>query len=94
MEDAVTLADCLSAPDLGDGAGVTAALEAYEASRRPATAKVQKAAHRVGRLASLRNPVACVVRNQVVKRSASRSMAQFETEFAQIAAAKRHASAG
>jgi 2-polyprenyl-6-methoxyphenol hydroxylase-like FAD-dependent oxidoreductase len=64
MEDAIVLARCLNAePD------VPAALRAYEDQRRGRTAEMQRLAWGLGTLGQLANPVACALRNQLVKRT-------------------------
>jgi 2-polyprenyl-6-methoxyphenol hydroxylase-like FAD-dependent oxidoreductase len=50
LEDAVVLGNTLGPVDLGDGSGVAEALRAYEARRRPATAKLTKDSWRVMRM--------------------------------------------
>jgi 2-polyprenyl-6-methoxyphenol hydroxylase-like FAD-dependent oxidoreductase len=62
IEDALLLADCLSADS-----DPAAALRAYEAERIPRTTTVAKLALRFHRLSQLRNPLAYAARNVTVR---------------------------
>lgn len=77
IEDAVVLAHLLPAGDTGDagdtgeggdGAGsVPAALAAYTAARRDRTDAIRVRARRMGRLGTLRNPLAAAARDLAVR---------------------------
>lgn len=71
--DALALAERLAAAGGLDG-GVPAALAAYAAERRPATAAVQGRSWRIGRVASWSNPVSCALRDQLMTHVVSRVM--------------------
>jgi salicylate hydroxylase len=58
IEDAAVLAKTLSESRLDGAAGVTAALKAYAALRRPRVGKVQRIARRQGRIYHLGGPMA------------------------------------
>ena len=70
IADAVALARTLAADGL-DG-NVPQALAAYGAERRAATAEVQARSWRMGRVASWSNPIACALREQLMRRVLSR----------------------
>lgn len=84
IEDAVVLAECLSSGStLDDRASTVSALRAYEARRIPATAKVQKAARRIGKIASWHNGLAWRARELVMKNIAGPAMVkEWRAEFA------------
>jgi 2-polyprenyl-6-methoxyphenol hydroxylase-like FAD-dependent oxidoreductase len=62
LEDAVVLGDCLRG-----AADVPAALRAYEARRIPRTSAIVRQARRLGRVGQWAHPVACAVRNALVR---------------------------
>jgi 2-polyprenyl-6-methoxyphenol hydroxylase-like FAD-dependent oxidoreductase len=62
MEDALVLARCLS-----EQKDVAAALRAYEAQRIPRTTQIAQLAWRLARVARMENPVACSVRDMMMK---------------------------
>jgi 2-polyprenyl-6-methoxyphenol hydroxylase-like FAD-dependent oxidoreductase len=62
IEDGVALAQCLR-----DGADVPAALRRYEQQRQARTASLVIQSRRMGQVAQLANPLACVLRDQLVK---------------------------
>ena len=62
IEDAEALADCIGAND-----GVAEALLAYELRRRRAANRVAKLSRSAGRIAQLRQPSACHLRNAIVQ---------------------------
>jgi 2-polyprenyl-6-methoxyphenol hydroxylase-like FAD-dependent oxidoreductase len=68
IEDAVVLADRLAGSD-----DLTAALAEYEATRRPRADAVLKMSRRVDRAAQLANPLACRLRNALVRRQSDRA---------------------
>jgi FAD-dependent urate hydroxylase len=74
IEDAVVLARALGAADLADGSSVTASLRSFEEQRRPATAKIQSTAWRIGKAASWSDPVRCRVREAAMRRIVSRAL--------------------
>lgn len=90
VEDAVALARALAAAGtLESGRDVESALQAFDAERRPKTTKAQKAARRIGKLASWRNPVACAVRNELMHRVGGKAIVkQMSAEAAELGAAK------
>ena len=61
VEDAAVLSECLR-----DATDLPAALRAYENRRRDRTAAITRRAFKVGQTTSLRNPVACAVRNRLM----------------------------
>jgi FAD-dependent urate hydroxylase len=73
LVDALAFARCVADAGGIDG-DVPGALAAYEAERRDAAGAVQNQAARAGRLASWSNPVACAVREQLMRRIASRAL--------------------
>lgn len=85
IEDAVVLAECLAAsPELTSGAAAVSALRAYEGRRMPATAKVQTAARRIGKIASWENEVAWRSRELIMKNIAGPAMVKsWRAEFQQ-----------
>ncbi|MCA1671300.1 MAG: FAD-dependent monooxygenase, partial [Actinobacteria bacterium] len=84
IEDAVVLAECLASnTTLSDGARVASALRSYEARRIPATAQVQKAARRIGKIASWDNALAWRAREILMKNVAGPGMQKgWRAEFA------------
>jgi 2-polyprenyl-6-methoxyphenol hydroxylase-like FAD-dependent oxidoreductase len=62
MEDAVVLAACLSGTR-----DVDAALRHYEARRIPRTSRIVLASRRIGDMAQWENPLACALRNLLVR---------------------------
>jgi 2-polyprenyl-6-methoxyphenol hydroxylase-like FAD-dependent oxidoreductase len=68
IEDAVVLVDRLATSD-----ELTAALAGYEAIRRPRADAVLKTSRRVDKAAQLANPLACRLRNAVVRHLPERS---------------------
>jgi 2-polyprenyl-6-methoxyphenol hydroxylase-like FAD-dependent oxidoreductase len=62
MEDAVVLAACLQGAD-----DVPAALREYEGRRQPRTARFQNTAWRIGNLGRMANPLACVMRDTMMR---------------------------
>jgi 2-polyprenyl-6-methoxyphenol hydroxylase-like FAD-dependent oxidoreductase len=68
IEDAVVLADRLAR-----GAELSAALDEYEAIRRPRTDSVLKMSRRADRAAQLANPIGRRLRNAVVRRMPERA---------------------
>lgn len=83
IEDAVVLAERLASSRLGDRASVVAALRAYEAVRIPATAKVQKTALRIGKIASWQNGLAWRGRELLMRNVAGPAMVKgWRSEFA------------
>lgn len=63
IEDAAVVTSCLA--DGGDD--VPAALRSYENMRFDRTAEITRRAAKVGETTSMKNPVACAVRNRVMK---------------------------
>jgi 2-polyprenyl-6-methoxyphenol hydroxylase-like FAD-dependent oxidoreductase len=61
IEDAAVLTECLK-----DATDLPSALRAYENLRRDRTAHITRRAFKVGQTTSLRNPVACAVRNRLM----------------------------
>lgn len=87
ISDAVALARTLAAAG-GLGGGVPQALVAYGAERRAATAAVQRRSWKIGRIASWSNPVACTLREELMRRVVSRAMRRgMEAELRARAAA-------
>jgi 2-polyprenyl-6-methoxyphenol hydroxylase-like FAD-dependent oxidoreductase len=68
IEDAVVLADRLAGSD-----DLTAALAEYETTRRPRSDAVLKMSRRVDRAAQLANPLACRLRNALLRRQSDRA---------------------
>ena len=62
IEDAAVLTACLTGAQ-----DIPAALRDYEDRRRDRTAEITTRARKVGETTSMRNPVACAVRNRVMK---------------------------
>jgi 2-polyprenyl-6-methoxyphenol hydroxylase-like FAD-dependent oxidoreductase len=62
IEDAVALAERLETVN-----GVEAALESYEKVRARRTATIVRGSRRMGRVAQLRNPLACCLRDAAVR---------------------------
>ncbi|MCI0397872.1 MAG: FAD-dependent monooxygenase [Chloroflexi bacterium] len=62
IESAVVLARCLANHD-----DLAAALQAYEARRRPRTAFITRQSWRIGRVAQWENGLACTLRNTAVR---------------------------
>jgi 2-polyprenyl-6-methoxyphenol hydroxylase-like FAD-dependent oxidoreductase len=62
VEDAVVLAR-----ELRENVEIGVALRRYEAARRRRTASLVNAASALGRLGAWSNPVACVLREQIIK---------------------------
>lgn len=88
IEDALVLAEHLAAP----GAGVTAALRAYEAERQQRTRPMQLLAHRIGAIGAWENRAAVWLRDRVLKlawpstfRSAERDHVAYGTRWATTA---------
>ena len=74
IEDAVTLAECLEGRE-----NIGAALELYEARRTRRTAAIVRGSRRLGRIGQLQNPLACRLRDAVLKALPSRlEMKQLE----------------
>jgi 2-polyprenyl-6-methoxyphenol hydroxylase-like FAD-dependent oxidoreductase len=67
LEDAVVLAEALTA-----GSDHVDALRAYERSRIPRTTMIVNRSRQLGRIAHLRNPVACRIRDALVKATPER----------------------
>lgn len=75
LEDAVVLGECLAAVDsLADGDAVTRALQEFESRRLAPAVSIQKSARKIGELANWRNPVACALREFLMKKIVSRAM--------------------
>jgi 2-polyprenyl-6-methoxyphenol hydroxylase-like FAD-dependent oxidoreductase len=62
IEDAVALAHCL-----GQGGDAESALRSYEESRIPRTTAITKKSLRVGIVGQLENPLACALRNAMIR---------------------------
>jgi FAD-dependent urate hydroxylase len=72
IEDAAALGRLFGRADLSDGESVTAGLRGFEELRRPATAKVQRIAWRIGKAASWSDPIRWRLRETVFRRILSR----------------------
>lgn len=62
IESAVVLARCLSR-----GASLEESLRQYESERKPRTAWITRESRKIGRLGQLENPLACALRNLLVR---------------------------
>lgn len=62
IESAVVLARCLSR-----GASLEESLRQYESERKPRTAWITRESRKIGRLGQLENPLACSLRNLLVR---------------------------
>lgn len=69
IESAGVLAECLA-----QNASLEAALDDYEARRRPRTAWITRQSWQIGRAGQLANPLACALRNSVVRWLAAGAM--------------------
>lgn len=68
IEDSVTLAKCLArTAGLSDGQEVVSALRSYELHRRTYAARITNLSWRIGAIGQWENPVACAIRNAVLK---------------------------
>jgi len=68
IEDSVTLAKCLTGTQpLSDPRGSISALRSYEARRRNRAARITNLSWRIGAVGQWENPVACTLRNAVLK---------------------------
>ena len=92
MEDGVALAGFLVAVDLDDGPAVAAALRAFEKRRRGPTEQVQADSARNGKVMAVRNPLACAVRDRVVRRVAGRMLTRQIDAYAEAAVSGRRGS--
>jgi 2-polyprenyl-6-methoxyphenol hydroxylase-like FAD-dependent oxidoreductase len=67
LEDAAALAEALRSEDDADRA-----LRSYEARRIPRTTMIVRRSHTIGGIAQLRNPVACALRDALVRATPKR----------------------
>ena len=83
IEDAVSLARNLAAlTDLDDAVAVSKRLRAYEGDRRSQTASVTRRSRRMGQVGQLENPLACRLRETVMRLTPDRvAIRSLESDF-------------
>jgi 2-polyprenyl-6-methoxyphenol hydroxylase-like FAD-dependent oxidoreductase len=84
LEDGAALGRAMAAAgDLSAPGAIAGALSAYERRRREPSTKVQRSAWQIGKLLSMRNPLAVAMREQMMRRVIGRRMlSDIESEYA------------
>jgi len=85
LEDGAALGRALAAAgDVSRPGAIAGALSAYESRRRESSAEVQRSAWKIGRLLSMRNPLAVAMREQMMRRVIGHKMvSDIESEYAE-----------